>query len=346
MYQVPQYGYPQSYIPIPPPDLRRMQEEEKLRKIANRAGIAVLCYYGLMFAIQMLLLSLLSMWGLVDYSQVSNAFQGIEPLAYYLMTGVCATVSAVLPAALLLRSSREGVHALLPFASVGKRKMASYVVMGLSVCMFANFATTILSNNLSGMGIPEYAASTPFDGSPISVLMLILCVCVVPALMEELVFRGAILGSLRRFGDGVAILGSAGLFGVMHGNLVQIPFAFIVGLILGYLVVHTGSMLPAILVHFFNNLCSCLMVIFGFYLDAHVYNIFSYILVILIFVIGMLGFCYLSKRDRGLFTLSPKRCLIPFSGRLGIFVGSPAVIAFLVVMAIMTLLTIVGGMML
>lgn len=346
MYQAPPFGYPQPYIPIPPADMQRMREEERLRKDANRAGVAVLCYYGLMFAIQMLLLNLLAVWGLMDYSQVGNAFQGIQPLAYYLMAGVCATVSAVLPATLLFRSSREGIHAMLPFGAVGKRKTLAYVVMGLAVCMFANFATTILSNNLSGVGIPEYAPSTPFDGSPLSAVMLVLCVCVVPALMEELVFRGAVLGSLRRFGDGIAVLGSAGLFGIMHGNLVQIPFAFMVGLILGYLVVHTGSMLPSILVHFFNNFYSCFMLISAFYLDTQLYNIMVYLLVLLIFIGGGLGFFYLSRRDRELFTFSRKKSILPFSRRLGILASSPAVIAFLVVMGIMTLLTMVGGMML
>ena len=70
MYQAPPFGYPQPYIPMPPADMQRMREEERLRKDANRAGVAVLCYYGLMFAIQMLLLNLLAVWGLMDYSQV------------------------------------------------------------------------------------------------------------------------------------------------------------------------------------------------------------------------------------------------------------------------------------
>ena len=43
------------------------------------------------------------------------------------------------------------------------------------------------------------------------------------------------------------------IFGIFHGNFVQFPFAFIVGLVLGWVVVYTNSMLPAVLIHFCNN---------------------------------------------------------------------------------------------
>ena len=71
--------------------------------------------------------------------------------------------------------------------------------------------------------------------------------------VEELFFRGWILRSLRPYGKRFAILGSAVLFGLFHGNLLQTPYAFFVGLILGYVTVEY-SILWAIGIHLFNNL--------------------------------------------------------------------------------------------
>ena len=70
---------------------------------------------------------------------------------------------------------------------------------------------------------------------------------------EELMFRGWILRSLRPYGKRFAILGSAALFGIFHGNLLQTPYAFFVGLILGYVTVEY-SILWAMAIHLFNNL--------------------------------------------------------------------------------------------
>ena len=70
---------------------------------------------------------------------------------------------------------------------------------------------------------------------------------------EELLFRGCVLRTLRPFGKRFAILCSALLFGLFHGNLLQTPYAVIMGLILGYVTVEY-SILWSVLLHMFNNL--------------------------------------------------------------------------------------------
>lgn len=70
---------------------------------------------------------------------------------------------------------------------------------------------------------------------------------------EEILFRGLILRSLRPYGKRFAVLGSAFLFGMYHGNLMQTPYAFLVGLVFGYVAVEYSA-LWAIGLHLFNNL--------------------------------------------------------------------------------------------
>ncbi len=70
---------------------------------------------------------------------------------------------------------------------------------------------------------------------------------------EELLFRGYVLRTLRPFGKRFAVLGSALLFGLFHGNLLQTPYAVLMGLVLGYMTVEY-SIVWAILLHMFNNL--------------------------------------------------------------------------------------------
>ena len=70
---------------------------------------------------------------------------------------------------------------------------------------------------------------------------------------EELLFRGYILRSLRPYGKRFAVFGSAVLFGLFHGNLLQTPYAILVGLLLGYVTVEY-SLAWAVGLHMFNNL--------------------------------------------------------------------------------------------
>ena len=78
--------------------------------------------------------------------------------------------------------------------------------------------------------------------------------CLLPALGEEWLFRGLFQGFLRPWGSGPAILTSALLFGLLHGEAGQCLAAFLCGLLLGLLAEGTGSLWPAVALHFGNNL--------------------------------------------------------------------------------------------
>ncbi len=74
-------------------------------------------------------------------------------------------------------------------------------------------------------------------------------------IMEEIVFRRIIIDDcIRRTGKKwAAILISATLFGLIHMNPAQMVFAFLIGLLFGWVYVRTGSMLPGIIGHIINN---------------------------------------------------------------------------------------------
>ena len=75
-------------------------------------------------------------------------------------------------------------------------------------------------------------------------------------LSEEIVFRGAILRSLLRsprISPWVAICISAVFFALIHMNPAQMPHAFLVGLLLGWMYKRTGSILPGVAYHWANN---------------------------------------------------------------------------------------------
>ena len=89
----------------------------------------------------------------------------------------------------------------------------------------------------------------------------IISIVVLAPLVEELLFRGAIQGHLMRKWKMpyLGIVVSSLIFGVVHGNPALIPFAFVVGIALGWVYYLTGSLLPGVLMHFINNGSSVLL---------------------------------------------------------------------------------------
>ena len=83
----------------------------------------------------------------------------------------------------------------------------------------------------------------------------VLSVAILAPLLEEVLFRGAIQGLLMRlFGHPwPAIIVAALIFGVYHMNPVQIVYATLLGIILGWIYYRTGSLLSVIVGHVLNN---------------------------------------------------------------------------------------------
>ncbi len=82
-----------------------------------------------------------------------------------------------------------------------------------------------------------------------------LMICLFAPLVEEVVFRGAILKSLLGSfkNHWIAILISAIAFALVHGNLAQMPHALAVGVLLGWMYYRTKSILPGVTLHWVNN---------------------------------------------------------------------------------------------
>ena len=90
------------------------------------------------------------------------------------------------------------------------------------------------------------------DHTPLALELLVLAV--VPAICEEILVRGAIArGLAARFGPVAAVLLSSGYFALLHLSLARALPTLVLGGFLAAIVLRTGSLVPAILIHALNN---------------------------------------------------------------------------------------------
>ena len=83
----------------------------------------------------------------------------------------------------------------------------------------------------------------------------VLAITIIGPIVEELVFREGIIGYLIRRGQHrwVAIIFSSLMFGIIHLNPAQVPFAFIMGIVLGVVYVKSHSIVLTSIIHILNN---------------------------------------------------------------------------------------------
>lgn len=213
--------------------------------------------------------------------------------------------------------------------------MLSATALGFFICLVGNYLSGIFLTYTEAIGFeltaPEFKVPSDFFGR----VVYLVSVSVVPALVEEFSVRGAIMQPLRRYGDRFAIISSALIFAILHGNLVQAPFAFIAGLGIGYAVCITNSLWTGVLIHFCNNLYS---VITAFMIEdianEELLDRIYMISLIALYVISILGSAIfmMLKEKRKLtpsFTVSS-----PIQKSSALFINIPMAIAILIMLNI------------
>ncbi len=81
-------------------------------------------------------------------------------------------------------------------------------------------------------------------------------VALLPAFLEESIYRGVFFGTYRKMDERGAIIVSALMFGLLHGNLNQFIYAFVSGLIFCLAVIATDSIRTVMVMHFTTNAVS------------------------------------------------------------------------------------------
>jgi len=171
------------------------------------------------------------------------------------------TVSLIciaIPAFILFKKEEEEI---INFKPPKNKSSLDFIMFGLLVSILGAFLSAIIKFILNSMHINFYAPTFKPDKGFLNTLFFFFNISVIPAITEEFIFRGVILGKLRKYGETFAVLFSSITFSLLHGNLEQIPFAFVLGLALGLIVIKTGSILPSMILHFLNNFRSCIIIV-------------------------------------------------------------------------------------
>lgn len=149
-----------------------------------------------------------------------------------------------------------------------------------TVCSFAVEKMGMGGNITQSLGLFNYTGK-------IAAILLFIQVAVLPAIFEELFCRKGVLGMLKNRGTIFATVLSSFIFAIVHLNISQFVFAFLVGILFAVVRMKTGKLYPTIILHFINNALALIQVLF------YKHMIFMQLYTFLIIGINAIGFCIL-----------------------------------------------------
>lgn len=321
---------------VPNPQKQAEEEERrKLRKDATYIGIMSVTLTVVMEVAFTVLLLILMTCGVMTAEQLELPFLGMGNTSYLLMyIGVYVFVMLV-PAVVVSFFCKKRFFPFSPAKPVSGPFAFLAVLAAIGLCMFTNIINSYILTVLSEMGLEIPEAPQMMVNTTESFLLNLFTMAVLPALLEEMVYRGYILRTLRPYGNWFAVLVSSLLFSLMHGNLRQIPFAFIVGLVLGLLYVITDNIWLPITVHFANNAISVIMEYLGFSLSENAVGYFYALIIYGLTFVGAIALLVLFLRHRHTLRVNRVETSLPASRRAATLFGAPMFLISIILYAIL-----------
>jgi len=169
-------------------------------------------------------------------------------------------VSIIVPALLVTLLCKRGVSLK---RLVGFRKVKTSTVFMTVLYAFLLMPLTSLLNAISMLFVDNVVLDIAGDVLDVPFFITFFMLAVLGPFCEEFVFRGIVFKGYRSSGNIFgAVIWSAVLFGFMHMNFNQAPYAIALGIMLALLAEATGSFWPPFIMHLvFNGQSVCMMYI-------------------------------------------------------------------------------------
>lgn len=251
---------------------------------------------------------------------INNIFYGMTYFSYMFV-----------PFILIVFFLKQNPFKIIPFKIKHIELIPLAIIVGLLFSIAGEFYSEYFESILSLLHLKVQLGEFSFPHNVPALIIYVIQLSVFAPLCEEFIFRGIVLQNLRKYGDLFAVIVSSILFGMLHGNFAQTPFAFAVGVALAFAVIETGSIWVSILIHCIINSFSVILTGISYYYNGNLMNkIYSvYIFAVIVLTIIAVILLYKKHYFKGMLgRYSQSHSLLAPSIAAASFVKAPGFIVF------------------
>ena len=270
----------------------------KFKKDYSRGSLSGLIWYGAMSVIASVFLAIgYVIVGLIYISQGNDIFingdlnfgvlfKQIVEMDYFIIVPICYLIGYAASAILAILISKKLVYKNEDNPEVFKkniRKLTAKELLLVIACAFGIWGVGVVIGNLPEfLGLGSNDSTLDFIFGNYTILYVLMAMFGAP-IIEELIFRKILIDKIGSHGEGLAVLVSGLLFGLMHGNLGQFFLAFNLGLLFAIVYIKTRNILYTMGLHFMINTYASLPEIVAMF-DVDISEIWLYVTIGLCFV--------------------------------------------------------------
>ena len=194
---------------------------------------------------------------------ISSTFKISSELGYVLNTTIQVGLMFSLPVFVYSSLRKQKLKTTFDrygFKKISVKSIIYSILIGIVVYFVTIFIATFFSAILALFGYESSSSGSVIKNFPVWLLFVeLFFTAILPGICEEVAHRGMLLSTYKKLGVKKAIVLTGLLFGLMHMNIDQFFYTSLIGMFLGFLVLFSGSIYPAMIIHFMNNAISTFM---------------------------------------------------------------------------------------
>lgn len=214
-----------------------------------KAAARILSYLLIYYAFQILFFAVLGVKGML------KGLNSKEMESYvYENSGIVLILSMIISLLIyffMLRKKESNIFDRCNFRNIGIKNIILIIVIGIAFSMILSGIVEYVIKFF-----PSYNETSKMIGMSMTSILGILAVLLFAPIFEEILFRGMVLSEIKTNINITATVIIQGiLFGIYHMNLFQSLYASVLGILLGFICVKTGSVVGSIVAHMTFNIC-------------------------------------------------------------------------------------------
>lgn len=231
----------------------RTNKKDWLRYAGNLAALAVLVY---LIANGVLLWMFAALWKVVQ-SALPSDWQKQSQAVYQAVAMLLPTSGLVAARFAIEKGAQKTPMYLKPQKPWPEQKQIwIFVPVFMGVSVLGDMVTSVVRYVLEMLTVYPAEQAIQLPENPFGVWYYFIVVCVVPAIVEEWLVRGALQRIFEPWGAWFSIVVSSVMFTLLHTELAQMPTVFIESVLMGLAAHCTGTLTVGILLHFSSNFIS------------------------------------------------------------------------------------------
>lgn len=309
-------------------------QKRELRKVSCFLGGAVILY----LVVQLFMSLILTKTTLSNGTNLYALYQSNASFSYAVNILFISILAVAVPFGIVALINKKKYRTpIVPTKSLNFFDALVWVCFGMGLCIIANAGTSYLVTFLKNVGVTLTQGETATPNSIFDCILDIIGIAIVPAICEEFAMRCCSLGLLKNYGKAFGVVAVSIVFGLLHGNVIQFIFAFLVGLVLAYITIKTESIIPAMCIHAFNNGMSAINDTVNFVAGKEV-NI-TVALFVFWLVVGISAAIYLAIKHKLTLPKDDSDCVLSTAQKINAFLFPGMILPF-IILIIMTATTV------